>query len=131
MGDVRVLQGRGAAMQSPLYYALSSGSYSACQHRQAPSQDLLKHVAVDAASGTALGMAVGQYFGPASAVAVPAMRSAMQQGHKMDVKAECAKVAGNVLLSSGTAWLFGSQVIVPAVVFGASAYALDSAVDRY
>jgi hypothetical protein len=64
-------------------------------------------------------------------VAMPALRSAMNQDSEMTWSSEGVKVVGNVLLYKTTAWIFGSHVIVPAVVFGASAYALDSTVDKY
>ena len=62
---------------------------------------------------------------------MPALRSALKQETGTTLPAEGAKIVGNVLLYSSTAWIFGSHVVVPAVVFGASAYLLDSTVDKY
>ena len=125
---------------NPLYAACSSGSYSICAnyklYRESDSPNAarnvaLRNVALETASGAALGVACGALLGPASAVAVPAFRSASRQGRDVSWPAEAFKVAGNVALASSTTWVFGPHVIIPALVFGASAFAFDSAVDRF
>jgi hypothetical protein len=109
------------ATPSSTFLVLSGAVYGLCSDRNAWS--LVK----GSGAGSLAAVLSRKVPGGVLVVGLPLLRHALQ-GTTSSFSTEAAKVAGGVAVYAATAALV-QGVVVPAVVFGAGSYAVDSAVD--